>query len=62
MGDGQIPYVVDHELAAIDERCFEKVVIDSRIYGKPCNAPSWNVGRRWTTWLYCTRGNISRNI
>ena len=43
MGDGQIPYVVDHELAAIDERCFEKVVIDSRIYGKPCNPPSWTV-------------------
>ena len=35
MGDGQIPYVVDHELAAIDERCFEKVVIDSRMC-KPC--------------------------
>ena len=43
VGDGQIPYVVDHELAAIDERCFEKVVMDSRIYGKPCYLPSWTV-------------------
>ena len=42
MGDGQIPYVVEHELAAI-ERCFEKVVMDSRLNGKPSNFPSWMV-------------------
>ena len=54
-GDGQIPYVVDHELAAI-ERSFEKVVMDSRIYGKPCNPPSWTVVDDVVT---CSRGNIS---
>ena len=42
MGDGQIPYMVEHELAAI-ERCFEKVVMDSRMNGKPSNPPSWMV-------------------
>ena len=54
-GDGQIPYVVDHELAAI-ERCLEKVVMDSMIYGKPCNPPIWTVVDDVIT---CPRGNIS---
>ena len=42
MGDGQIPYMVEYELAAI-ERGFEKVVMDSRMNGKPSNPPSWMV-------------------
>ena len=56
MGDGQIPYEVDHELAAI-KRFFEKVVMmDSRIFGKPCNPPSWMVVDNVVT---CLGGNIS---
>ena len=42
MGDGQIPFVVECELAAI-EMCFEKVVMESRMNGKPYNPPSWIV-------------------
>ena len=42
VGDGQIPYMVEHELAAI-ERCFEKVVMDSRMNSQPSNPPSWTV-------------------
>ena len=42
MREGQIPYVVEYELASI-EKCFEKVVMDSRMNGKPSNPPIWTV-------------------